>query len=56
MIDFTGLENRVRKENLRYSTEIFRPGQLVVSGCGLETPFLEHATASFPLQVPLKLI
>ena len=44
------MESRVRKENLRYSTDIFRPGQLVVSGCDLDTSFLDHATASFPLQ------
>jgi len=50
MLDFSGLESRVRKENLRYSTDIFRPGQLVVSGCDLDTSFLDHATASFPLQ------
>ena len=50
MLDFSGLESRVRKENLRYSTDIFRPGQLVVSGCDLDTSFLHHATASFPLQ------
>ena len=51
MLDFSGLEGRVRRENLRYSTDIFRPGQLVVSGCELDTSFLGHATASFPLQV-----
>ena len=50
MMDFSGLENRVRKENLRYSTDIFRPGQLMVSGCDLDTSVLEQATASFPLQ------
>jgi len=51
MMDFSGLETRVRRENLRYSTDIFRPGQLVVSGCDLNTSFLmDHATASFPLQ------
>merc|ERR1719351_3541 len=50
MVDFSGLENRVRRENLRYSTEIFRPGQLQVSGCSLDKYFLEQASASFPLQ------
>ena len=52
MIDFRGLASRVRRENLRYSTDIFWPGQLVVSGCDLNTSYLmDHATASFPLQV-----
>jgi len=50
MVDFSELENRVRRENLRYSTEIFRPGQLQVSGCSLDKYLLAQATASFPLQ------
>lgn len=50
MLDFSGLEGRIRRENLRYSTDIFRPGQLVVSGCQLNSSFMGHASASFPLQ------
>jgi protein O-GlcNAc transferase len=33
MMDFRGLEGRVRTESLRYSTSLFRAGEVAVAGC-----------------------
>lgn len=40
MFDFRGIENRIKTESLRYSTDIFSPGQVLVSGCHLDTSAL----------------